>query len=830
MKKLIFVGILATIAAASCTVKMEQDIAPVSEGTKVSLSVEGNLWTGDDTKTAYTAGSGVALSGTEKIGLFYYKDSKLNNASIAASPTSTPGQYSFTMPTAAEGATGWYGIMPFSKTIAYLTSTGTSGVIRLGPVQFPEANSFDPHCDYMAVKPFTVEGASGAKNGTIDGFKRLFAPLCINISGLPEGSKIYTATISLSQTFDRSNALTGLYYVWLKDAFKDTYVAYAEKTSMGNAVSAEYTSGLSAVGGTWPVWYMVNPIKLTSGCQLTVTVSTQNKTYTRTVTLPSEKTLSVDILNSIAFNITGDGSTSVDSITQDFTGQTLSSKSTSLTASNGSAYTWGSTASRAYDSSTDDAGSGLKGAMRLCKSGGESFTFPTIPGKNIVGAKIYTHPASRSYASAAVTLTVDGTDTYNLNLAAANVSECVAYKGGVIDIALPAGKTSLAGLTVASATTQVHLISAITLLVEDAAIDPNDYYAKFLAGQDITIGGKVFNISAYPKYSLVKAYEMTNANYFTYESNGIVFLDYDSADGKADTYTCPTNIKPENVVIIGRYKNHQPTLAFTGTGTTYPTKQFVAYKNIRIETGNYGISTSYTTGPLEVYMEDCTLITTNRYAFAESNATLANNFSKVIVHNCVISCPYSVIAHHSTVAGGSTMPSLQKVEFRNTVISAPAVSGYPCISFRSSSTATFPTPNAEYVVENCTFNNFSTNGYGLLSLTSAKSVKFDNNVAGVALAKASPFVLFPAVQSPAITGTVTGNRMYSSNTFSWSIENSAHVLSGSGLTLSDNLLSTEANPFKSTASLDNLYLPVDETKVTNGAGASYATKLWKTWE
>ena len=445
---------------------------------EVRLFVQDGDWNAE-TRTAYTPGTGVKLSGDEMLTLLYKTD-KMYKADIKASPTAQAGVYSFSMPAAAVGATEWYGIMPYTKNLVNLNSAGTAISIRLGPVQFPGENSFDPHCDYLAAKPFTVSGSSGNKTAEIKAFKRLFAPLCLSVDGLPQGSKIYTLTLSLSQTPSKYSSLTGLFYAQMNADYEQTGITNVDQNSMGNAVSAEYAGGLEAVNGHWPVWLMVNPITISAGGTMTVSLSTKDRTYTRTVTIPSTQTLTTEKLNRISINIMGAGHSSRSSVTQDFTSCSLGGSKT-LTASDGSSLVWVTTTDREYRSA-DDGGSGIKGAMRLINN---SFTFPVIEGKNIVGARIFTHPASRSRADLDISLTVDGSDKYNYNLACSTASESMAFKGGALDITLPAGKTTLAGLTVA-AESQLHLVSAITLFTEDDTYTPT--------AEDLAVDQTLFNL------------------------------------------------------------------------------------------------------------------------------------------------------------------------------------------------------------------------------------------------------------------------------------------------------------------------------------------------
>lgn len=456
-------GILAILGVVACRQESLPERDSMQDGERcVLLKVNDAQWTEESAKTVYTPGSGVALSGTEMLSLIYEKD-KLYDSDIKASPTAQAGIYSFSMPSAAQGASRWYGIMPYSSWLNRLNASGTAVKLRLGPVQFPQPDSFDPQFDYLVAKPFSVNGSTAE----IVAFKRLFAPLCLSVSGLPDGAKIYTLTLSLSQEPGEKTSLTGLYYLTLSESCNITHITHVDASSKGNAVSAEYGDGLQAKNGSYPVWFMVNPITLNAGSLLTVSLSTQDRTYTRTVSLPSSQTLDKNRLNRISFDMSGSGSESRSSITQDFANKELGGTKT-LPASNGVSLEWVTTATREFRAS-DDGGSAVKGALML---NGNSFTFPQIAGKRIVGARIFTHPSSTDGVERSATLTVDGTDVYKFNLACNNTSESLSWSGGVIDISIPQGKKSLSGLTVSASESRL-LISAITLFTEDDSYDPS---------------------------------------------------------------------------------------------------------------------------------------------------------------------------------------------------------------------------------------------------------------------------------------------------------------------------------------------------------------------
>ena len=309
MKKIsIYMALAIMGMLASCNKPEIAPDTPAPAGIKVVLTVNDALWTGEGTKTAFTAGEGVAMSGTEHLSLFYDKNDQLND-NIEASPLA--GQYAFTMPADAEGC-DWYGLMPYSDAF-----DPASLQFDLTAVQSPGANTFDPAFDLLVAQPFTVAGDAGEKSAEINSFKRLFAPFCLSLSGLGSGEKIYNVSMQLNQAPTVENALAGTFGITMSDSYAGTQATVVDATK-SNEVSAVYADGLAAVDGRWPVWFMVNPMTINANCEITVSVTTATNTYTRTVELPTAFTFKTDEVNRLKFNIKGSG---YEDITNDYYAQ-----------------------------------------------------------------------------------------------------------------------------------------------------------------------------------------------------------------------------------------------------------------------------------------------------------------------------------------------------------------------------------------------------------------------------------------------------------------------------------------------------------------------------
>ena len=444
--------ILAILASSCQTEKIENDSEKAVQATKTyTFTVQDKEWTaeGDVTRTAYTPGTGLKVTGNELISLFYVDGSgevvgsnmgSANSPGWKAEPTATAGEYSFTGPV-LDGTYKCYAIMPYSyKNLTLLKKTSGNKTVSVGlsNVQYPAANSFDPHFDFMVGRPFDL--GTEETTATVTSFKRLFSPFRIIISGLDEADKIFAVTAKFTQLTDAgsNSTLTGLFNLSLGENFEDVTIVAAHNYSSGNGLTALYPEGLSKGTEGWPVWFVVNPVTFLSGTELHLTVSTENKTYRRTIILPSELSLLEDRFNEIRVNIKGSGFTESDSFTQFFIPESdyTSGSATSLTASDGVSRDWvisGSKTCWNTEESTRDNGSGLPNGFYLYTN--RFVKIPSVSGRNITRATVYAHPNTQSYSTnAAQVLTLnDGSSdisTVYFNQTSKSIANYGLYKNG----------------------------------------------------------------------------------------------------------------------------------------------------------------------------------------------------------------------------------------------------------------------------------------------------------------------------------------------------------------------------------------------------------------
>jgi len=444
-----------------------------------------------------------------------------------------------------------------------------------------------------------------------------------------------------------------------------------------------------------------------------------------------------------------------------------------------------------------------------------------------------TTPIVLTYKETTATVKVTGTVLWTVVLSdpAMSASKLSGAGPADIEITLPKNtKQEVANysVTVSSDEQSLETKEYVVPISQSAAPDPNDYYALFQAGEDIEINGEVFNNTKYPVAArLKKAYEMEtdDASELIADATakGILFLDFDPEDKKTDSFTTANNIyMVGTTIIIGRYKNHQPVInakSFAPSGTK------VVLKNVGVLTSSNTFVTSKCTSNLSVSIEDCTLNSGFYHIFSECTKGVC--FDEIKINNSVLSATKGLIGW-ATYSSGDTI-NTGLVSMTNSVFYGKSLITYPTVAFRVSSTSYVLTPNLDVNFDHCTLYNVNNYNYGIYALQNAKKINYNYNVSEAALTKASPVVMLPAALDPKISGS-TVNYNYGNNSadnaFAWSYGYSTTL--NSGVTQTGNTWAKGASPFSS-VDVTTGYFPVNTTVVTNGAGASYETKLWNTW-
>jgi hypothetical protein len=421
MKKTIItiLAVSAGIFAISACQKNLSDVQTSQVITK-TVTVSETPWTAD-TKTAFTEADGIKVTGKENMAVFYYAGDKTTTVSGVAQTYATPdgnGGYTFSHD-AADGSTyNYWFVLPNTSRVT-LNKAANDHTFWLHPTQFPAEDSFDSNMDALVGQ---AQYGVAAKTSVTDvKFRRLFSHLELKLSdgkGVIGDEKIHAVTFALGTTATTSSALTGIVYPG--SAHSDVYndVANVMETP-GNAVTAHYPAGLSKNSdGTYHIWYVVNPVAVAANTEITVTVTADTKTVTRTVALSEAKEIMKGKINRIEFDITGAGYTTQESAYYNFSVASLDNLPSS----------WAVNTSAAIFE--DEEGSTYQNALKMTAKKA-TLEYKSPDSKAIAGVNLYISPKSPNDKTG-LTVTLNGTTeakTWNVNYAVgADPSTVGGYK------------------------------------------------------------------------------------------------------------------------------------------------------------------------------------------------------------------------------------------------------------------------------------------------------------------------------------------------------------------------------------------------------------------
>ena len=835
MRKIIAVpcfaaGILALVA---CQKEISENLASgnVPMVTR-SMTVEGDEWTAEGTKSVYEPGTGIYLTGDESMDVYYGSLAVSTKMSRVTDVVSAGGgKYTITHPEITDATSYDYNVITPKLHTTGTNSAGTSITFRFSPVQTPGQNTFDPNFDLLYGQGVRSADAMLDEIG-ITGFKRITAPFKVEISdgaGVFEGEKIRSVTTSFSKTAvspDNDNpgcALVGLFYL---NFGIDDYASCKLNSvkPAGNAVTAVYADGLEKTGDNYPVWYMVNPASLDSG-ELTVTVTTDTRTITRTVSLAGTLNIEKGKFNILRFDITGSGYTVAESVYTDFTSLSAGSlpSSVALIASNGVSYSWG------FEKCSIETQSPLPNSLSpKNKDNGGKIILPQVPGKDITRIRLYANPDNAKNSNV-ITLNDDAGTAVNFN-SYTEADDALVCSGGVLEIAVP---ESMRGTTLYLTSTGATKLNGIALVLEDNGddvpeIDENDYYALFEAGHSIEINGEVYNIATHTAYDKLDVADLTLDNI---KAAGIHFIDN---TGQTEVKTITGTNMGNETVLIGRYKDSQPHIRFLkdgGADGQMSIRNTVTFKNMHISSG-HTTSMFASTGANEsqnsiLVLEDCTLSCIDKGKTIISDNHLTKSFISVTLNNCLVEFVNdgSCVITYPAADKGKTDFSGKGLTVNNCVIYSKDLVTGSIISIGTSSNQT-GTEDIDIVVTDNTVYNISAPNV-LVRAYTANSLTVKNNVAYYATGEYKSYL--SAIYNgdfPAANAEITGNYLYTQYLKEDNFWSLVHTGSFKNPVPSGNYLHSEADGCISSFDTENGYFPINTSVVTNGAGADYDTKYW----
>lgn len=409
MKKT-FIAILAVSAGLLAFTACQKSLSDVQTSQVITktVTVSDTPWTAD-TKTAFTEADGIKVTGKENMAVFYYFGNKKSTVSgltkVYATPVKNGDGYTYSFShTAVEDSTYNYQFVLPNTSRVKPNSKSTAHEFWLHPTQFPAEDSFDPNMDALVGQ---AQYGVAAKTSVSDvKFRRLFSHLELKLSdgkSVLGDEKIHTVTFALSTNVTDSTALTGIVYPAHSDVYSD---GRNTMETPGNAVTAHYPAGLGKNSdGTYHIWYVVNPMAVAANTEITVTVTADTKTITRTVALPEAREIVKGKFNLIELDITGAGYTTQESAYYNF----------SVADASALPSAWAAGTTTSFEADTE--GSAYPISLYLTAPQASSSLTYTVPtGKSVSGIKLYIHPLSpNSGTGLSITCGTKSCGKYNLD-------------------------------------------------------------------------------------------------------------------------------------------------------------------------------------------------------------------------------------------------------------------------------------------------------------------------------------------------------------------------------------------------------------------------------
>ena len=215
-----------------------------------------------------------------------------------------------------------------------------------------------------------------------------------------EGSPVYTVTLKSNAVATQKQTLTGIAYFNHDDIYEQAKVSSIGGETVGNGVSTIYQKPIAKDGDSYTTWFIVNPTKLPAG-DLTVSVTTANKTITRTVS-SQEIEIKDGTINLLTFDISGARHSVEQSDYYNFNLDKIN-KLPTLKGSNFGNTPWSHVKCAVLK---DVENSKYNNALRI--SSGSVLTYTAIEGKTLTKVRFYGHPRAQTNKNTATIVVKSG--------------------------------------------------------------------------------------------------------------------------------------------------------------------------------------------------------------------------------------------------------------------------------------------------------------------------------------------------------------------------------------------------------------------------------------
>lgn len=686
-----------------------------------TVTVSDEAW--DEVRSSYEPGVGIHLDGTEHMSVYYSVSGSTSTAgsktlgykllgAVDGAPAGN-GSYTFSHPEVSGAeAYDYFFMMPYLVT-SKQNSAGSASYHRIGPVQMPEAATFDPSFDYIVGKP-VLNVAAADQSAIVTQFKRLMAPLRLKFTdnaGVLAGQKIRQVTISFDAATDKAvnKCMSGLFYFQYSEAADECNISGWENGSFSNAATADYPAGLEQ-NGSWETWLMVNPTEI-EACNMTIDVVADKMRITRTVATGKVFNLTKEAINTLSFDISGDGYAMENAYSVDFTQYTK--VPTVIEASDGDTYDW------TLANCTFSVQANLGNALRLKNtSNNGSITLPALP-EGATYKAIYLTENTNNTSKAANIVCKQGdqeaaTGTFNY------YGE-VSQQGGVLKLEIPA-EYAQGPLTIEHDCADAVWINRMTVTYEGDLhkVEPNDLYSVYKNGEDITIDGITYKAGEYA-FSLIDATQQNvdiRGKVNNVAEKTILFLD---TQNDYQCYTASTVNVASDIVLIGRYRdrkaNFQPQMNWKLVSTDEANPAGLSWVNLNIDAGldiatsnnNYLLNNSGSTEDSEKFViANCNLNNLNKDRIYQ--ASVVNSVIKqVVLTNNVFQFNVATSAdkYFFDFKACARLAAIEKITIENNLIynKTNETAWLRIVSYTNATAQTDTTQQLELACNNNTFVN-----------------------------------------------------------------------------------------------------------------------------
>lgn len=288
---------VAAMGFAACSTENTNDPAIEFEPNMVEMSI-----IAEQTRTVLDSSEAYAnWEADDQIAVFEVADA----ISITGSTETTLNErlasfrFSFEENTTASSF-GYYAVYPYANVVSDSYKTMENIKLITPATQNPTATSFDGAADLLLSRPVTDLTAQPSE-AMLMAFTRVVALAKMTLKNLNTTDPIINVTF----TAPEGKVLAGRSYFNLTTG---EAVEYGYSGQGTNTITLNYT-GLANVAAGTPIYFTTLPTELVADENFTVTVSTENKKFTKEIQIPSDRSIAFVAGDMASFGVNMSGAT-----------------------------------------------------------------------------------------------------------------------------------------------------------------------------------------------------------------------------------------------------------------------------------------------------------------------------------------------------------------------------------------------------------------------------------------------------------------------------------------------------------------------------------------